>query len=72
MDNVNTLLKPDWVRAPTRGAEYFTGFARSKLYHLANQGLIESVSIRGDGKKKGVRLFRLQSILDFIEREAAK
>jgi len=72
MENVPAQIKPDWVRAPSRGQEYFSGFGRSKLYTLAAAGLIRSVSIRGEGKQKGVRLFHLQSILDYIERSAAK
>jgi hypothetical protein len=72
MQNVPTQQKPEWVRAPSRGQEYFSGFGRSKLYQLANEGEIRSVSIRGEGKEKGTRLFHLQSILDFIERHAAK
>jgi hypothetical protein len=72
MQNVPTQIKPDWVRAPSRGQEYFSGFGRSKLYQLDKAGEIESVSIRGQGKQKGVRLFRLQSILDYIERQVAK
>ena len=72
MKNVPTQLRPEWVRAPSRGQEYFSGIARSRLYALSEAGLIESVSIKSDGKKRGLRLFRLQSILDYVEREAAK
>ena len=72
MQNVPTQLRPEYVRAPSRGQEYFSGFGRSKLYQLDQAGLIKSVPIRGDGKKRGVRLFHLQSILDYIESQAAK
>lgn len=58
---------PVWVRCPTRGAEHYTGFRRSKLYELANAGLIRSTSIRKPGQIKGVRLFHLGSLLDYID-----
>jgi hypothetical protein len=70
MQNVPTQQKPEWVRAPSRGQEYFSGFGRSKLYQLVDDDEIESVAIKAKGKKRGVRLFRLQSILDYIERQA--
>jgi hypothetical protein len=59
---------PVWVRPPKVGNEYFCGFSRSKLYALAADGKIRSVSIREPGQLKGTRLFHLQSILDFIEK----
>ena len=68
MQNVPTQIKPEWVRAPSRGQEYFSGIGRSKLYWLAVNGHIVSKSLCEPGKKKGVRLFSLQSILDYIER----
>jgi hypothetical protein len=60
--------RPVWIRSPKGGTEYWTGFTRSKLYELAGKGLIRSVSIREPGQVKGVRLFSLRSILEFIER----
>ena len=62
---------PEWIRPPRNGNEYFSGFSRSKLYQLAAEGKIRSVSIREKGQLKGTRLFQLRSILDFIERNAA-
>lgn len=64
---------PVWIRAPKTGHEFFTGFSRSKLYQLATERHIRSVSIREPGQVKGTRLFLLQSILDYIakcERQA--
>jgi hypothetical protein len=58
--------RPVWVRSPKGGPEHFTGFTRSKLYELANARKIRSVSIREPGQVKGVRLFHLASILEFI------
>lgn len=58
---------PIWFRAPVRGPEHYTGFTRAKLYQLAAEGHIRSVSIREPGKVRGCRLFNLASILAFIE-----
>jgi hypothetical protein len=62
---------PRWIRAPVRGPEYWTGFSRSKLYELAQDGKIQSISIREEGQRKGTRLFELKSILAFIESRVA-
>ena len=71
MQNVPTQQKPEWVRAPSRGQEYFSGLGRSKLYQLASRGRIRSKSLREPGQEKGTRLFHLQSILEYIERSPA-
>jgi hypothetical protein len=60
-------ILPLWIRAPKQGPEYWTGFSRSKLYELAKDGKIRSVSIREAGQEKGTRLFELSSILAFID-----
>ena len=60
-------LLPVWVRSPKTGPEHYTGFTRSKLYELAAERKIRSVSIREPGQIKGTRLFHLASILQFIE-----
>jgi hypothetical protein len=62
---------PLWIRAPRKGPEYWTGFSRSKLYELAKDGKIRSVSIREPGQEKGTRLFELRSILAFIDAQDA-
>lgn len=65
-------LLPVWIRSPKTGPEHYSGFSRSKLYELAGEDKIRSVSIRDKGQVKGVRLFHLGSILDFVARcEAA-
>jgi hypothetical protein len=67
------LPLPEWVRAPSRGQEYFSGVGRSKLYQLAEEKKIRSVSIREKpNQKRGTRLFHLRSILDFLEHQATK
>lgn len=59
---------PVWIRAPKKGVEYFSGASRAKLYEWAGKNLIRSVSIREPGQVKGVRLFHLGSLLNFIAR----
>lgn len=65
---------PVWIRPPKKGNDFWSGFSRSKLYELAKDGRIRSVSIREKpGMIKGTRLFQLRSILDYIEKlEGAK
>jgi hypothetical protein len=60
-------LLPVWVRAPVTGPEHYTGFTRAKLYELTADRKIRSVSIREPGQVRGVRLFNLASILQFID-----
>ncbi len=52
---------PVWIRSPKAGPEHYTGFTRAKLYQMAGEGKIRSVSIREPGQVKGVRLFHLGS-----------
>jgi hypothetical protein len=63
----DTQALPVWIRAPLKGPEYWSGFSRSKLYELAKDRKIRSVSVRQPGQKKGTRLFHLRSILALIE-----
>ncbi len=58
---------PVWVRCPIRGGERYTGLSRSKLYQLATDRKIRSVSLREPGQIKGTRVFHLRSILNYFE-----
>lgn len=59
---------PVWIRVPAQGHEFYSGFSRARLYQLAAEGKVRSVSIREPGQIRGTRLFHLASILDFISR----
>lgn len=59
---------PCWVRSPKYGTEFYSGFSRAKLYQLASEGKIRSVSIRDGNAARGTRLFNLPSILAYIEK----
>ena len=61
-------ILPIWIRAPKSGTELLTGLSRAKLYQLAADNRIRSVSFREPGQVKGTRLFNLESILTEIER----
>ncbi len=63
---------PIWIRPPKVGLDFHTGLSRPKLYQLAAEGHIRSVSIREPGQVKGTRLFDLQSILNYFDRLAAQ
>lgn len=58
---------PVWVRGPQKGPEHYSGFSRAYLYELKDRNLIISKSIRAPGRLRGVRLFNLKSILDYID-----
>jgi hypothetical protein len=58
---------PIWIRAPSRGPEFHTGFTRPKLYELAANGYIRTCSVRQPGRIRGTRLFHLGSILAYID-----
>lgn len=68
-------LLPVWIRTPKSGTDHYCGLSRAKLYELAGKRYIHTRSLREPGRVKGVRLFHLGSILDFIgncETEANK
>lgn len=61
-----------WVRAPKRGVEPHYGLSRSMLYLLEERGEIESVSLRFAWKSRGVKLFNLPSILNYLGNRAGQ
>jgi hypothetical protein len=63
---VGSQSRPEWIRCPKTGRCQWTGLSRGKMYSLKWGGKIRSVSLREPGRKHGVRLFHLQSILDYI------
>ena len=63
---------PVWIRAPRNNSlEHYSGLSRAKLYELASEGFIRTVSIRKPGQVKGTRLFHLGSLLAFIAKHEA-
>ncbi|MEJ0000851.1 MAG: hypothetical protein WDO13_17800 [Verrucomicrobiota bacterium] len=65
--------RPEFIRLPKTGVEFYTGLTRSKLNALIlpcaeNGGRppVRSVCLRQPGRQKGVRLIHLQSLLDYL------
>ena len=49
------------------GVNELFGLLRSTAYHLYNEGLIESVSLKRPGEKRGKRLFNVSSIRRYLD-----
>jgi len=65
--------RPEFVRMPKPGAVcQWTGLGRSYLYQLANEGKIKTLSLRKRGAARGVRLIRLDSVFEYLEKLAAE
>jgi hypothetical protein len=60
-------LDPEWLDALGVHARY--SIRRSLLYELDKDGLIESVSLRRRGRSRGKRLFSVDSIRSFLEKQ---
>ena len=59
---------PKWIRTPSNGVCEWTGLSRGKMYQLigGETPKVRSVSVAGEGKKRGVRLVELESLLNYI------
>ena len=65
--NENTTaetISPRYLR--DKGATAMFGLSRTKLYTLAKQGKIKSVSLQEVGTSRGCRLFEVASIQNYI------
>ena len=61
-------LRPVWVRAPRPGeVEFYSGLGRGKLYQAEAAGKIKTASLKPPGAVRGVKLFNLQSVLEYVE-----
>lgn len=56
-----------WIRLQSKGRCPECGLTKPHLYQLIREGRIRSACLRAPGKKTGVRLIWLPSILDLIE-----
>lgn len=57
-----------WVQFPQKKREPHCGLTRGTAYNLAKKGLIKSASVRCEvGRKRGIRLFWLPSIYDYLQ-----
>jgi hypothetical protein len=61
--------RPEFVRMPRPGSVCpWTGLGRSYLYQLATEGKIKTLSLRKRGAARGVRLIKLDSVLEYLAR----
>ena len=58
---------PIWFRPPLGHLEPYTGLSRTRLYRLASEGHIRSISLRKPGMLKGTRLFNMPSLLAYLD-----
>jgi hypothetical protein len=49
------------------GLQLLFGIRRSYAYHLVDEGLIKSVSLKQPGEKRGKRLFHVASIRRYLD-----
>ncbi len=75
--NAAEPTRPEFIRPPKGGLEPFTGLSRAKLYELITPNAtnefkppVKSVCLRKPGAVKGARLIHLQSLLDYLHRNA--
>ncbi len=59
-----------WTRLPARGFIPGTGITRGAAYELIRQGRIKTASLPIHGKKRGIRLVWLPSLMAIIEKHA--
>lgn len=71
LDERDAALRPVWVRAPRNGGvERYSSLGKGTMYALDAGGFIKSACLKRPGAVRGVRLFHLQSILDYIASKA--
>jgi hypothetical protein len=62
-------LRPVWVRTPRPGeVEFYSSLGRGKLYQAEAAGHIRTASLKPPGAVRGVILFNLKSILEYVEK----
>ena len=59
------LPVPRWIRIPQ--AVKYSQLSRAFVYRLISAGKIKSISIKSEGKEKGVRLVDRESIEAYFE-----
>jgi hypothetical protein len=62
--------KPEW--GDVRDVQRIFGIKISHLYQLMNDGLVESVLVKGRGKSRGKRLFKFASIRKMLAEQQQK
>jgi hypothetical protein len=60
----------EWAREKQITAQF--GLTHMILYTLRREGKIRTLSLRGDGKKYGARLYHVPSIRQYLAEQEAK
>lgn len=58
---------PEWIREKQATAQF--GLSHMVLYTLRREGKIRSVSLRGEGKQYGARLYHVASIREYLAKQ---
>jgi hypothetical protein len=65
----NTKPEPEWAREKYFTAQY--GLTHTILYNLRREGKIRTLSLRGEGKQYGARLFNVASVREYLASQEA-
>ena len=63
---------PRWIRLAPKGHCPETGFTRAAMYGLIAAGKVKTAVLRRPGTVRGQRFVFLPSVLELLDREAAK
>ena len=64
-----TSQKVEWAREKQITAQF--GLSHTILYNLRREGKIRTVSLRGEGKQYGARLFNVASVREYLAKQEA-
>jgi hypothetical protein len=67
---MSKLTDPEWAREKPITAQF--GLSHMILFNLRKQGEIRSISLRGEGKQYGARLFNIASVREYLARQEAR
>lgn len=59
----------EWAREKQITAQF--ALTHSILYHLRKEGKIRTLSLRGEGKQYGARLFNVASVREYLANQEA-
>jgi hypothetical protein len=72
METAKIQFQPKYIRLPKDGErDPVCGLSRTEIKLAVKAGEVRSVAIRKPGKDRGVRLIDVDSLLAWIERQAA-
>ena len=60
----------EWIREKQATGQF--GLSHMVLYNLRKAGSIRTVSLRGEGKQYGARLYHVGSIREYLARQEAR